>query len=336
MHRFVRNFITEWRRLDLSFSGGTIIVAVSGGADSVSLLLAVNDLAGRSKLGHRIVAAHFNHCLRGGESDDDEKFVRALTTDLGIELAVARGVISTVGNLEQNARNARYDFLRKTAGNLKAFAVLTGHSINDQAETFLINLIRGSGPDGLAGMRTVRSFDFDAPSSKAEPRNPDLLLVRPLLTWAKRIDTETFCRDLGVEYRYDTMNEDTAFKRVRVRKILLPLLADFNPNIVEILAGTAGLMQNLSEKHTAGTHSQVAGALILGEIAGLPRVELFDKLRTWLKLHRGNTRQLQLKHIEAAARLVLSKKSGKTAEIPGGQVVKTGGKLVYVENRVEK
>ena len=327
MHSFVRNLITEWRRLKLPFTGGTIVVAVSGGADSVSLLLAIADLTKRKKLGHRIVAAHFNHKLRGAESDSDEGFVRDLATRLGIELAIGHGDLLQTGNLEQNARDARYQFLRETAAKLKAFGVLTGHTVNDQAETFLLNLIRGSGPDGLAAMRGVRDLGAD--------ENSDIRLIRPLLTWAKRIETESFCRDLGVEYRYDTMNEDTAFKRVRIRKILLPLLEDMNPKIVETLANTANLMQNLSNTQATRNRSRDADELTLGEVRTLAKPELYDAIRSWLRQHRGTTRQLELKHIQAIERLILSEKSGKTAELPGGKVTKTAGKLVYDKNKVE-
>ena len=339
MQGFVRNLITEWRRLELPFAGETVIVAVSGGADSVSLLLGLNELKKSSKLNLSIVAAHFNHQLRGAESDADEEFVRHLTTELGIGLDLHREHIPNEGNLEQNARNARYKFLAGAARNLNAFAVLTGHTVNDQAETFLMNLIRGSGPGGLAGMRTVRSFEFRVPGSESAAsnselgtRDSELLLIRPLLSWAKRIDTEAFCRDLGVEYRYDTMNDDTAFKRVQIRKILLPLLEDMNPKIVETLANTASLMQNLTVE---GNHLPPTDELVLGEIKLLPKTELYDAIRTWLRQHRGNTRRLQLKHIQAVERLVFSEKSGRTIELPGGSVTKTGGKLLYKENKVE-
>src|SRR5439155_12029950 len=113
-------------------------------ADSVGLLLALNELKKASKLDLRIVAAHLNHQLRGNESDADEEFVRHLTTELGIELAVHRAHVPPEGNLEQNARDARYEFLTETAMSLNAFAVLTAHTVNDQAETFLMNLLRGS------------------------------------------------------------------------------------------------------------------------------------------------------------------------------------------------
>ncbi len=350
MHKFVRNLITEWRRLKLPLAGETVIVGVSGGADSVSLLLALHELQKNSKLGHKIVAAHFNHLLRGAESDADEEFVVNLTTELGIGLVLHREHISTEGNLEQNARDARYAFLAEAAGNLHAFAILTGHTVNDQAETFLMNLIRGSGMDGLRGMRVVRPLESEKmikgegekktidEADKSHhltdsPSHP--LLIRPLLTWAKRINTEEYCHHLGVEYRYDTMNEDTAFKRVRIRKVLVPMLEDFNPKIIETLANTALLMQNLSDTTQTGNHLSAADELKLSEIKTLSQPELYTRIRSWLRLHRGSTRQLQLKHIQAIERLVMSPKSGRIAELPGGRVIKTSGKLLYEENKVE-
>ncbi len=346
VHGFVRNLITEWRRLGLPTANATVVVAVSGGADSVSLLLALCTLKRLKKLDLRLVGAHFNHELRGDESDADQEFVRDLTAKHKIEFATERADdLSAKGNLEQNARRARYDFLLRTARNVEAFAVATGHTVNDQAETFLMNLIRGSGPEGLAGMKPIRvlSAERGAPSSEEgkddSPRLPfssSPLLVRPLLTWGKRIDTEGFCVDSGVEYRYDTMNEDTAFRRVRVRKILLPLLADFNPNIVETLAQTAGLMRTLVATDSEHAAARGPDDLRVQELKTLEGGHLRDRLRAWLADRRGNTRQLQLKHIQAIERLVLSTKSGREVELPGGaRVTKRGGKLVYRENLVE-
>ncbi len=345
MHSFVRNLITEWRRLDLPFDGGTIVVAVSGGADSVSLLLAIHDLTNRKKLGHRFVAAHFDHGLRGAESEADADFVHELTTKLGIELALKRGSVNSKGNLEQNARDARYAFLTETAKSLDAFAVLTGHTVNDQAETFLLNLIRGSGVAGLAGMKAVRKLEEGKRGKGEEERklsddaSPFLpfasspLLIRPLLNWAKRGDTEAFCQSLSTVYRRDSMNDDTAFKRVQIRRVLLPMLEELNPNIIETLANTTALMQASAENSKDSNQIESPDELILSEVKDLPNAELNLLIRLWLKRHRGTTRSLQLKHIEAVSRLVLSTKSGRVAELPdGGRVIKSAGKLVYEEN----
>lgn len=317
--------ITEWRRLGLPADEGTVVIAVSGGADSLSLLLAVHDLVSRGKLKLRMVAAHFNHRLRGAESDADEDFVRSLTSRLKIELAAGHAELPADGNVEQNARIARYDFLARTARNVGAIAILTGHTMNDQAETFLLNLVRGSGPDGLGGIRPVRQFTEGG-----------CLLVRPMLTWARRRATEGFCRDMGIEPCCDTMNEDTAFKRVRIRKILLPLLEDMNPNIIETLANTAALMQNCSPQAGKDAIQPQPDGLKLSELRNLPQATLYAMLRDWLAAHRGNTRQLSLKHLQAIERLVKSEKSGRLAELPGGaRVVRSRGLLRYEENKVD-
>ena len=144
MDNFTRQLLTEWRKLELPFADKTVIIAISGGADSVSLALALHDLKVRNKLDLRFILAHFNHHLRGEESKRDEEFVKNLAEKFGFELIIGKGEISKNENLEQSARKARYDFLTETAENLKVFAVLTAHTLNDQAETFLINLIRGS------------------------------------------------------------------------------------------------------------------------------------------------------------------------------------------------
>ena len=364
VHTFVRKLITEWRRLELPFEGRTFVVAVSGGADSVSLLLALAELHRTKKLGNRFIAAHFNHKLRGEESEIDAEFVKHVAGTLNIELAVGHAHLPDAGNLEQNARNARYDFLTKISESTEAQGIITAHTQNDQAETFLMNLIRGAGPDGLGGIKPIRSMspetpetsktpgangafgtpertETDAPEESRTGASPLLpfepvpfLLIRPLLTWARRHDTEGFCHDREVEYRYDSMNEDLSFTRVRIRRLLLPMLEEFNPKIVETLAHTASLMRSetAAERPVSG-----AADLDLTELKKLEKGDLYDALRRWLKEKRGNTRSLSLKHIEAIERLALSRKSGRMVELPGGKaVVKRAGMLVYEDLKVEK
>ena len=324
MHKFVRSLITEWRKLALPFADKTIVVAVSGGADSMALLLAIADLAKRKKLTHRVNVAHFNHNLRGRESDKDERFVRKEADRLGFEFVVGSSRLPKKGNLEQLARDARYKFLAKTAHERGAFAVLTAHTQNDQAETVLFNLIRGSGPDGLAGMKRVREME------------EGVLLVRPLLSWAIRSDTEDFCLQNDIKYRTDLMNSDEKFSRVRIRKKILPGLAEINPKIVATLARTADLMRRCSESDTA-IFREDSKELLLKELKALQRPDLYAAVRSWLGANRGNLRSLQLKHIESIERLILSPKSGNTVELPGGgRVVKRGGVLSFRNIKVEK
>ncbi|MGB7209434.1 MAG: tRNA lysidine(34) synthetase TilS [Pyrinomonadaceae bacterium] len=356
MHKFVRDLITEWRKLGLPFSDETMIVAVSGGADSLSLLLALDDLRARKKLKLRLVAAHFNHKLRGHESDADEEFVKHLASEKGFELAIGHSLIAAKGNVEQNARDARYDFLTRTANNLNAYGVVTAHTMNDQAETFLLNLIRGSGMDGLSGMRPIRELlNTETPAEIPASQRPHVSespflpfsstpqLIRPLLTWARRADTENFCRECGVEYRYDTMNEDMSFKRVRIRKILLPVLADLNPKIIETLARTADLMSQAEPPALAGgpelgdTSNEFSPYLLIKDLKILDKPKLYRTLRVWLRTHRGDLRSISLKHIESIERLILSPKSGRLVELPGrGTVRRHDGRLRFENIKVDK
>lgn len=334
MENFTRQLLTEWRKIELPFNGETIIAAISGGADSVSLALALNDLKVTNKLDLRIVLAHFNHHLRGEESKRDEEFVKNLAEKFGFELVLGNGEIPKNENLEQSARKARYDFLTATAENLKAFAVLTAHTLNDQAETFLINLIRGSGLEGLGAIKIKRNLN----------KNNEILLIRPLLSWAKRIDTENFCRLNEIEFRYDSMNEDLAYKRVRIRKVLLPLLEDFNPKIIENLAQTAFLLQqdfndleNVRAVNRKLFEIDLNSEISLKTLKNLTDSERNDLIRQWLKNNRGDLRSLDAKHFEAIARLVLSRKSGRKVELPDGEnVIKNGGKLLFEKRKVEK
>ena len=368
MHKFVRNLLTEWRRLDLPFAGENFVAAVSGGADSVSLLLALEDLRRRKKLANRFIVAHFNHNLRDEQSEKDAEFVQSLCEKFDLEFVCKiqnpkSKIQNQPGNLEQNARSARYEFLAETAENLRAATILTAHTINDQAETFLINLLRGGGLQGLSGMKTIRLLekqrgkveeekekikihDSDFQICQSEIRNPNskIRLIRPLLNWARRIDTENYCREREIEPRYDSMNEDLSFQRVRVRKVLLPMLADFNPKIIETLARTAEILRRENEFLEEAERRSEAEKFDFGlaeismkELKKLPKAELYRALRRWLESNRGSLRELELKHMEAIERLIFSRKSGRITELPNGEIiVKESGKLSFKKLEVEK
>ena len=315
MHKFVRNLVTEWRKLGLPFSGASLVVGVSGGADSVSLLLALADLRTRKKLELRIIAAHFNHKLRP-ESDADEAFVKELAEKNDVEFVSGQMRRPNKGNLEEIARRERYKFLEASAIKGEAFAVLTAHTKNDQAETFLMNLIRGSGVTGLSAMRPVREMESGTQ------------LVRPLLSWAMRLDTEGFCQDNHVGYRTDPMNDDPRFTRVRVRKDLIPRLAEYNPKIIETLARTAEMLSGLETDDVQAP----AASLPISELRILPKPALYRTLRSWLRSRRSDLRRIELKHIESIERLIQSQKSGRAVELPGGQtVIKQNGQLSFVQ-----
>jgi len=181
-----------------------------------------------------LVAAHFNHRLRGAESDADAEFVVAAAAELEIRSVVGSGdVIGRVtrdgDGIEAAARAARYDFLADVAARFGCRYVATAHTLDDQAETVLHRLLRGTGPAGLAGIPRVR------------PLVPQTVgLVRPLLAF-RRSEVRDYLRDRGLAWREDSSNDELRFTRNRIRRELLPLLAaEYNPRVIECLARLAG------------------------------------------------------------------------------------------------
>jgi len=205
-----------------------LLVAVSGGPDSTALLCALSEI-----LGHRAVhAAHFNHQLRGAESDGDEAFVRELCRRFQVPLTVERRNIAQLlqirgGNLEAIARRERYTWLAELATRLQIRWVATGHTANDQAETVLFRLLRGSGLRGLRGIAACR------------PLTEQVHLLRPLLA-VPRLAVDAYLEAHGLRARLDSSNLDTRRLRNRIRWQLLPLLErEYNPKVVLHLASIA-------------------------------------------------------------------------------------------------
>ena len=202
-----------------------VLVAVSGGPDSVALVRALDRLRGMGA--RQLAVAHFNHRLRGRPARADQQFVAKLCQSLGVDCvqgqAEESGANAPSESLEEAARAARYAFLTRTAEQLGTRYVATGHTADDQAETILHHILRGTGLRGLAGMRFARSL------------SPAVTLVRPALEIA-RAEVIEYLSALGQPFRQDETNRDPAFLRNRIRLELLPLLArEYSPSIVEAL-----------------------------------------------------------------------------------------------------
>ena len=336
---FARRLLEEWKRLSIPVSDAHIVIAVSGGADSTALLLAVSELVKLKRLALGVTVAHLDHELRGETGSADARWVAELTAQVRFESVVERICVrrrrrETKDNLEQAARRARYEFLTRVAERENACAVLAAHTLDDQAETVLLRLMRGSGTEGLGGMRAARPLDAN---SKA-------LLVRPLLSWARRADTQAYCREQGVSARPDAMNEDERFARVRVRQQLLPLLETFNPRIVETLARTARLLQedlSVLEEYAAKLLAEASEEatidplrLRIDVLAGAPRAVRRMALRVWVRRELGSLRRVELVHIVAIESLLAGERGGRIIELPGGHSVarRRGYLLLNVKN----
>lgn len=337
INQFPRLLLVEWRRLKLPMTDELIVVGVSGGADSTALLLALHELKTAGKLSVRICVAHLDHKLRK-TSSRDARWVSALAAKLGDECVIGRSKVAEIArarndNLEQAARQARYAFLERTAKRKSAKYVLTAHTMDDQAETVLMRLMRGSAGAGLGGMEAMRPVTG----------NSSIQLVRPLL-WARRSDTESYCRIRKAEYLVDEMNSDTAFSRVRVRQQLLPLMQSFNNRIVEALSRTAAqlredravlfndadeLLQRASLSRVDEGDENRTPPLNVKLLVNEPPALRRRALRQWLSQARGSTRRLEMVHLLAVEKLLEGTAGGRTVELPGG------GRVRRSKNRLE-
>ena len=343
---FAQHLLAEWKRLALPVMDERVVVAVSGGADSVALMMALDELMKGGRFDVGVTVAHLDHGLRAETGREDARWVESLASSLNFEVVVGRAEVKeraqrTGDNLEQAARGARYEFLAGVAEACGARVVLTGHTMDDQAETVLLRLLRGSGAEGLSGMEAVRSLRDGS----------NVLLARPMLGWARRALTEKYCRERGVEFRVDAMNEDESFARVRVRRQLLPLMQTFNPRVVESLSRAAELLREDAAVLKVAAEELVERASEEGKIAeskggasvrrslsvdilkDAPAAVRRRALRLWLAEGRGDLRRLELVHLLGIEKLLVGERGRRRAELPGGGFVelKKGRLRFYVK-----
>lgn len=262
--------------------GQRILVAVSGGVDSIALLHILHELSKES--GWKLTIAHLNHQLRGSSSLADERLVRRTARDLKLPLVVARADVLGFSkrrklSIEMAARKLRHDFLARTAVRRKIAGVALAHHIDDQIELFFLRLLRGTGSEGLAGMRW----------RKPSPSNPAVELVRPLLNCSKEALCE-YATQQRLRFREDSSNSSLEFQRNRVRHELLPLLRrKYQPGLNETILRLMDILAAESELVTATAESWLLGALsaqsgVTGNpkteprSIALPKVTLFEEL----------------------------------------------------------
>jgi tRNA(Ile)-lysidine synthetase-like protein len=280
---------------------GPLVLAVSGGTDSTALCLVLAEL--RDEFGLVLHVAHFDHRARPRAAAADAAFVAELANHIGAPVRIGRA--DAAPKNEDEARNARYEFLRRVAGELGATAIATGHTRDDQAETVLLHVTRGAGLAGLAGMRPERGG-----------------IVRPLLTLS-RADTVAVCAGAGITPREDPSNRSMRFARNRIRHRVLPELAKLNPEITSAiarLADAAGTVTDISADHAA-VILEAAG----GEEVALDRLPSGGEVRAsalalWWERHTGQ--QLGARHRAALAQLAASTAGSRSLDLPGGRALR--------------
>jgi tRNA(Ile)-lysidine synthase len=297
------------RKHSLFSEGDTVIVAVSGGADSVALL---DILVSLEEFRLTLIVAHLNHCLRGSESDGDEAFVRDIAARYGLPCEVDRADVQGISrrdklSLEEAGRVARHAFLHGLAVRHRASVIAMAHHADDQAETVLMRLLRGAGGTGLAGI---------APKTGNR-------LVRPLLG-VTRGEIESYLGVREMTFRTDSSNADTNFLRNRVRHELLPYLATYNPSIrdrlvaaAEALTADEALLEELVDGAIARHGTEENGL----SVSGVRTEPLGVRLRLYrraLLLAKGNLARIGSRNLQAIDRLVFSARPNGALTLPDG------------------
>ncbi|MFZ5634659.1 MAG: tRNA lysidine(34) synthetase TilS [Bacillota bacterium] len=311
----VKSTIEEYNMIS---PGDAVLVGVSGGPDSVALLHLLNRLKEDLKL--TLYAGHLNHMFRGEEAEADARLVESLAREWQVPFIMEK--INVPGYLQKNrlspqqgAREVRYRFFEETAARLGASRVALGHQADDQAETVLLNLIRGAGMTGLSGIPPVREG----------------LYIRPLLN-VRRKQIELYCRSFGLPYRVDSSNLKPVYLRNRVRLELIPLLEEkYNPAVVDSLNRLAriardedGYLEAISrDAFESVVKSQKAGkiTILLEKLAGYPAAVRRRVIRIACRNLAGYGSALTFEHLDRALEMTAGKQDQGKIELPDGIVL---------------
>ncbi len=286
----------------------TILVAVSGGPDSLTLLLQLFSL--KTKLGLTLHIAHVDHGLRK-DSQADALFVKQLAGSLDIPVTIIRldpELKKRKGSLEEVYRQARMDFLIRTAKEINADKIALGHNLDDQAETVLMRLLRGTGLSGLAGISAKRKIK-------------KMIFIRPLLETSRK-EIENFLKRKRVKPCIDSTNKEEAFFRNKIRHNLIPLLKKkYNKNIVEVLANLAESSSYDYEYLDQVARNTAKGSNLRLNLRRIKRLHpsiLRLKIRQSIACIQGDTRRIGFQHIKELEDLLNDRPIGSIVDLPKG------------------
>ena len=310
------------RKHELLSTGDGVLVAVSGGPDSLALLQLLYDL--KEQFALHLEVAHLQHGIRGEEADGDARFVRELAERLALPVHIREVSIPYLraavgkGNLEELARQERYRFFAEVAEQRNLNKIATAHTQDDQAETVLMWLLRGAGRKGLGGMAPHQTVNVRG----AESSN-GIAIIRPLLGIAKGELLE-FLAQKNLGYRLDRSNEDTAYLRNWLRLDLLPRLKERIDarlpsrlaQMAQVLRDEADYFETLGQKELDGL--SVNDLLSREAFLRLPRAMQRQVLRLWIMRTRGHLRGLDFDHVEALLSLISHGAPQSRLAIPGG------------------
>jgi tRNA(Ile)-lysidine synthase len=335
VHSLAEQLLKTIRKQESMRAGDRLAVAVSGGADSVALLCLLLEL--RAELGIVLSVAHINHKLRGKESDEDEHFVAQLAGQHGLAFHVHQAPVdsSASSGIEAAARELRYGFFRQLAREGQVEKIATAHTLDDQAETVLLRIFRGTGIRGLSGIHPRIVFE--------EQGHAFGEVVRPLLNF-RRATLLEFLRECGQSWREDASNRDVAFLRNRVRHRLLPLIAEeFGEAAIEHMGELAEIARAEEEvlstqypvpssgQTDVGRSPQATASLPVGLLPALPLAAQRRLLRRWLEATAPDL-SISFRLIDEALDLAQRSASGRLA-LAGGLNLRLNRQELLLESK---
>jgi tRNA(Ile)-lysidine synthase len=331
-HHFIDKLRDSVNHFDLLEKGDRILVAVSGGPDSVALLFGLFTL--KSEWDLKLYVAHLNHKLRGTESDEDQRFVRNLASRLKLEFFSNRVDVKKEAkrqklSVEECAREIRYQHLEKIAQKIKADKIATGHQADDQAETFLMRLLRGAGGAGLSGIPPKRGK-----------------IIRPLIRTTRK-EIESYLKANKITSRLDSSNYLPDFYRNKIRLNLLPKIKkEFNPKIVEVLNRTADIISTQQEYIEETCERILSDVGVIQQdkiIIDLKKFSSYDiclqreMIRLCTSKLKGDLNRLSFDSVDRSLELIRQKKSGKKIKLVGKIWLELGEKeLVFFVKKERK
>lgn len=322
--------VATLKKYHLVSPGDKVLLAVSGGADSVAMLICFTELQKKFKL--KLHVAHLNHGFRGEESRGDAVFVNNLCEKLGVAATIENAnlpeILSKTGeSLQAGARRVRYQFLEKVAEQEQANKIAVAQNADDQAETVLINLLRGGGTSGLKGIPIKRDR-----------------IIRPLIE-VTRNEIESFCKQHAIEFRTDSSNLKTVYLRNSIRLKLIPhLQEEYNPNLIENLNHVAKIMAEEDKHLTAETNAALEKMAVMAKHGIKVKLGPFLKLplalqrrvvrMAWQKsvsISGGESEGLQYTHVDLAIDLITKGQVGKKIDLPKRVNLNKGYDDVYFQ-----
>jgi tRNA(Ile)-lysidine synthase len=312
----VEDFLQEHH---LTTSRKPLLVAVSGGPDSVCLLHILDSI--KKVSGLKLHVAHLDHQLRDNESVADAQYVLDLCHKLGIPVTIEQSNVRAYQkehklSLEEAAREVRYSFFSEVAQSIGAEYVVIGHTLDDHVETIILNLLRGTGTRGLRGLQPIRSWRLSG---------RQMVIIRPLLEVSRK-ETAAYCRRHRLQPRIDATNRSLKLTRNRIRLKLLPLLKRYNPDIIEALLRTAHIasddisyLEQTADRYYRKIATRQGETVVLKKTALLKLPLSIQRLvlREAIEDILGTLKDIEARHIEEMI-VLLKKPAGKHINLPYG------------------